>query len=217
MKKSVLIFCGFLTLIAMLGLVFFSGAIYDAEGKHTIDTFFFEQDMRSDLRVSPPVSADDIPDHVLREMILTRFVNEYFYVLPYEQNAVARTEFKNTDGTITALYGLARNHPAVYNDWKQNVAPEIVEMSGKKFLRFVHVDKIVPDESGNLVIHYELRTWTKPNDVLAKPELKRGQLYVDVTKTPIHVNATKETLSLLKHGEDPLSAFDFEVLSVTRN
>ena len=167
-----------LLLLSMLGLLFFSGAIYDAEKKSTIDTFFFEPNLHSAQRITPPVSADDIPDKLLREFIIARFVHEYFYVIPDETNARNRAGFKNTDGTPSTLWGLSQLNPKILTNWANTVAPQIIELAGKKALRSVQtLPDITEDKSGHLVVKYILRTWDNPNDVLATPKTESGVLY----------------------------------------
>ncbi len=215
MRRITLIFAGLLMLIAMLGLLFFSGAIYDAENKYNVEAFFFETNPRASQRIQAPVSVNDIPDKVLRDMIIERFVNEYFYVIPYEQNAVNRQELKNADGKKTALRGLSR--PKVYETWQETVAPEIVDLAEQKVLRTVQVSSITESESGHLIVEYVLKTWDEPNNPLVGPQISTGSLYLEVTKNPIRVEQTEEALKRLQRGEDPVSAFTFKILGVVQN
>lgn len=217
MKRIIWFLSGILLLITMLGLLFFSGAIYDAEKKYKIDSFFFQLPAMAKNRVDAPASASDIPDSTLREWIIARFINEYFYVIPDMQNAENRKEFMDNNGKINALRGLSRRK-SVYNNWKESVLPEIMDLTQKRALRMVRVlPGFSESESGHLVVKYELTTWTKPNDVLALPEVTSGEIYLDVTREPIRVNQTNETLELLRSGVDPVAAFDFRVLDVIQN
>ena len=217
MKRSVFMFLCFLMLIAMLGLLFFAGAIYDAGQKHTIDTFFFEPNYKSAQRILPPVSANSMTDNFLREKIIARFVNEYFYVIPDTNNARMRVNGKNTDGTKTVLKGLTKYKTAIFENWAKTVAPEIVSLADKKVLRTVRImPEITESESGHLIVRYELKTWTKPNDVLARPETTFGELYLDTTKGPIHIEQTEEALQKLKQGNDPVSVFMYYVFDVAQ-
>ena len=217
MNRARILLIGILLLLTMLGLLFFSGAIYDAEKKYTIDTFFFEPNSQSSQRILPPVSADDIPDKNLREWIISRFVHEYLYVIPYNKNAENRMKLRGNDGKQTAIYGLAGN-PKVYQDWVDNVAPEIAELTSQKVLRSVQVlPDIAQDASGHLIVRYILRTWTKPNDVMAEPEITSGTLYLDIDPEPIRVKQTKKALQRLKDGDDPVSAFRFKIYDVVQH
>lgn len=216
MQKSSLFFIGLFILVCMLGLLFFAGAIYDAEKKYSIDTFFFEPASKSANRVAVPVSADDMPDNFLRDMIISRFVNEYFYVIPNSKNAENRAKFQDNAGNMTALRGLAA-HANVYEDWKKNVSPEIIRLAGKRALRTVQVVGFGESESGHLVVEYELRTWNSPNDVMSMPDVTRGVLYMNITKKPIRVLQTADALDRLKNDVDPVSAFTFGVLDVIQH
>ncbi len=216
MTQSRLIIICVSLLLAMLGLLFFAGAIYDAEDKFTVDAFFFEPNHRAAQRILPPSSADDIPQKNLREWLIARFVHEYFYVIPSGQNARNRLEKYDGNGKINALFGLS--NPKVYQDWQKNVAPEIVSMADKKFLRTVQLSPdITEDESGYLIVKYTLQTWDKPNDVLAQPSVQYGTLYINVSKGPIHVIQTEKTLNALLDGQDPASAFNFKILDIEQH
>jgi hypothetical protein len=206
-----LFFVGLIMLASMLGLLFFAGAIYDAEEKQTIETFFFEPNAASSARVDAPISADDMPDTFLRDKLIARFMNEYFYVIPDVNNAEERAECMNTDGTVNALCGMSKK---VSKDWRENIAPEIKEMAANGVMRRVEVLGITEAESGHLVVNYRLQTWTQPNNVLAMPEVTIGNLYMDVTRDPIQVRQTKDVLDKLRAGIDPAYAFNFSVIDV---
>ena len=218
MKRIVLILTGIFMMITMLGLLFFSGAIYDAEKKYSVDTYFFEPDSQSARRVLPPASVDSIPSKMLRNLIIARFVNEYFYVIPDVNNAEKRTEFEDVDGKVTALWGLVpTGKKMVCKNWAKNVAPEIKQLAEKMALRMVRISKISESESGHLVIEYELRTWYNPNNPMAKPVVTNGELYLSVTSDPVRMEQTEEVLQRLKEGVDPVSAFKFNILDVVQN
>lgn len=216
MRRLALFLIGVLILVAMFGLVFFSGAIYDAEKKYTVETFFFEPNNQSERRISAPVAANNIPEKFLRELIIKRFVNEYFYVIPDSDNAMMRQTFKNTNNTETALWGLSYSNPNIQKQWLENVSPQIVELAGKKALRIVDVTNIAESESGHLVVEYVLKTWLQPNNVFALPEITTGVLYLNVKKQPIRVKQSQEALDRLQRGVDPVSAFTFDILDVVQ-
>ena len=209
MRKLLWFFTGVLMLASMLGLLFFAGAIYDAESKYTIETFFWEPDAAADARVSVPVSATDMPESFLREQLIARFVNEYFYVIPDVENANMRAEFRNTDGTLTALRIMS--YSSVRNNWQKNVAPEIQDLATNGAMRQVEVLGISQAETGHLVVNYRLKTWTEPNNVLAAPVVTVGNLYMDVTPDPVTVLQTQDVLDGLLHGLDPVYAFTFRI------
>lgn len=221
MKQRGLILSGLLMLVAMLGLLFFAGAIYDAEQKQQIDSFFFQIPSKAANRVNTPIPADSMPDSFLREIIIARFVNEYFYVIPDAKNAELRTNSelpRNTDGTVTPM-GFLPIYKSIYDKWLQNVAPEIVNMAEQKMLRTVRIfPGFTMSDSGHLIVKYELTTWTKPNDVLALPEVTQGELYMDVTKEPVHMESPQKVLYRLQTQKlEPVAAFNFYILDVIQN
>lgn len=216
MKKYGVMFFMFFMLICMLGLLFFTGAIYDAENKSGIQTFFFEPGTKSANRISVPVSADDMPDNFLRDMIIARFVHEYFYVIPSKENAEKRLTFTDYNGKRTALRGLAL-HESVYKNWAENIGPEIVKLASENAMRTVSIVDISESESGHLIVKYQLKTWTQPNDVLAEPQITDGVMFLSVTRNPIQVQQTQEVLNRLRTGVDPVSAFNFGILDVRLN
>jgi len=211
MKKLLLIFAGFLILVTMLGLLFFSGAIYDTEEKHTIETFFFEPNTQPERRIKTPVSADDVPENFLRDILISRFVNEYFYVIPDTENANTRTALNSKSILRTNARAI------VAEKWLENVAPQIEELSAKNAYRTARVTDISKSESGHLVIKYELKTWLQPNNILEKPEVTEGYLYLHISSEPIKVRQTQEALDKLEQGYDPMSAFSFGVLDVEQD
>lgn len=214
MRKLFLFLGGLLLLASMLGLLFFAGAIYDAEQKHKIETFFFETNAESGGRVATPIAADDMSPISLRDSLIARFINEYFYVIPDDWNAAARAECLNTDNTLTALCGLAT--ASVSKNWKNTMAPEIKEMADAGAMRQVKVLSVSEAESGHLVVGYQLTTWNEPNNVLARPIVTVGNLYLDVTHEPVRANQTQDVLNQLSAGVDPAYAFadSFRILDV---
>lgn len=219
MRQSGWILTGFCMLVMMLALVFFTAAIYDAEKKYRVETYFFESNTRSEQRVTAPVSADDIPQSVLREKIVEHFLHDYFYVIPDTNDAHMRVDgFKNTDNSFNAVWGMRANLD-MPKKWQKNVGQEILDLASHNAMRSVQlVGDITESESGHLVVKYKLKTWNKPNDVMAKPTETVGNLYLEVTKAPIRVEQTEDVLERLKKGWDPVSAFErFKIIDVIQN
>lgn len=215
MREYKYILIGICMMAVVLGLVFFTGAIYDAENKNTIETYFFEPNNKSSDRISAPVASQDIPQNYLREKIVEHFVYEYFYVIPDGDNARARTQdFKNTDGTWTPLYGMAA--PVVREQWQTKVAPGIMDLADKYGMRTVELLGVSESESGHLIVDYKLKIWDKPNDVLAHPTETTGRLLLNITEHPIVVKQTQKVLNWLQNGTDPVSAFWFQIQDVVQ-
>ncbi len=213
MNKVKYILIGFCMLVVMLGLVFFTGAIYDAENKNKIETYFFEPNNKSSDRISIPLSPDNMTQNALREKIVEHFLYEYFYVIPDENNARMRTmDFRNTDGTPTPLGAIVRERART--QWATNVGPDIMDLATKNGMRTVELLGISESESGHLVVDYKLKTWNQSNDVLARPIETTGRLLLYIENKPITVKQTQETLDYLQRGVDPVSAFDFYIHDV---
>ena len=213
MNKVKYILIGFCMLVVMLGLVFFTGAIYDAENKNKIETYFFEPNNKSSDRISIPLSPDNMTQNALREKIMEHFLYEYFYVIPDENNARMRTmDFRNTDGTPTPLGAIVRERART--QWATNVGPDIMDLATKHGMRTVELLGLSESESGHLVVDYKLKTWNQSNDVLARPIETTGRLLLYIENKPITVKQTQETLDYLQRGVDPVSAFDFYIHDV---
>ena len=211
--KNILI--GFCMMLVMLGMVFFTGAIYDAENKNKIETYFFEPNNKSSDRISIPMSPDNMTQNALREKIVEHFLYEYFYVIPDENNAQMRTTaFRNTDGTETPLMGDRLVSPGVSKKWAATVGPEIMELASKHGLRTVELLGVSESESGHLVVDYKLKTWNQSNDVFARPIETTGRLLLYVENQPIVTKQTQDALERLQNGTDPVSAFTFKIRDV---
>ncbi|MFQ6759917.1 MAG: hypothetical protein ACLRFM_00740 [Alphaproteobacteria bacterium] len=213
--KNILI--GVCMLTVMLGMVFFTAAIYDAESKNKIETYFFEPNNKSSDRIKIPVSPDNMTQNELREKIVEHILHEYFYVIPDEDNARMRVqEFRNTDGKIILLSPDAMAAPNVGKKWATTVGPEIMELAAKRGLRTVELLGVSESESGHLIVDYKLKTWNTPNDVMARPIETTGRLLLNVVNQPITVRQTQEALERLQNGDDPVSAFTFRILDVVQ-
>ena len=96
------------------------------------------------------------------------------------------------------------------------MAPEIKEMADAGAMRQVKVLSVSEAESGHLVVGYQLTTWNEPNNVLARPIVTVGNLYLDVTHEPVRANQTQDVLNQLSAGVDPAYAFadSFRILDV---
>ena len=102
----------------------------------------------------------------------------------------------------------------VVEKWRSDVAPAIQDLANKHGLQTVQLLDIADSESGYLIVDYKLKTWTKPNDVLAKPIETVGRMLINIMNKPIQILQTTEVLERLQQGIDPISAFDFNILDV---
>ena len=86
MKKIMKFFLGVILFMSMFGIVFLTAAIYDTTQKITVDSFFFQPEDEYVKRIEEPIKISDIDTLMLRDMLLEKFLIEYFYVIPNEQN-----------------------------------------------------------------------------------------------------------------------------------
>ena len=209
MKKLVNFLLFILLLLTMFGMVFVASAIYDTTPKITVDTFFFQPADLSSRRIGVPASLNDLSADKIREMLVDKFITEYFYVIPDAKNVQARL-----DGAI----GLRRMVSSdVFNEWAQTVGTEISAMADMHQMRMARMlDMELPIDSDNWwTVTYELTTWEKPNDLSHAPVVTRGTMYIKLAYEPgIRPTMNLEKFDLgkfLEHGGDPSLIFRFRV------
>jgi hypothetical protein len=175
--KKLIMFLGGLVLIALtLGMLFLTSAIYDSVRGTQIDTYFFQRNNYSAERTGAPETPGEIGETTMREMLIKKFVNEYFYVIPDAEN-IARRISKST----SVLYKMAS--PAVFSAWQGGEAETIQDMADHRKMRIVEIDGeiFMPSGSDYWVVPYVLYTWDESNDMAAAPTVSRGQLLMNVS------------------------------------
>lgn len=209
MKKIIMFFAGLLLMCLTFGMVVVGGAIYDTASQQAIDTFFFQPADLSSRRIGVPASLNDLSADKIREMLVDKFITEYFYVIPDAKNVQARL-----DGAI----GLRRMVSSdVFNEWTQTVGTEISAMADMHQMRMARMlDMELPIDSDNWwTVTYELTTWEKPNDLSHAPVVTRGTMYIKLAYEPgIRPTMNLEKFDLgtfLEHGGDPSLIFRFRV------
>lgn len=211
--KKVTAFLSVLSLMLVtFGMVAVSAAIYDTASKQTIDEFFFQPANLSSLRIETPVALDDLSDDKIRELLMDKFITEYFYVIPDTANAEARKK-----GEIGLRF--LTDDPA-FKQWADTVAYEIASLAAQGVLRMARlVEMELPQESENWwTLKYELTTWNKPNDLSSAPEITQGTMYVNLRYQPgIRPTKNYKTFDLaefLEEGGDPSEIFMFRIKQV---
>ncbi len=209
MKKLIMFFSGLVLMCLTFGMVVVGGAIYDTASQQTIDTFFFQPADLSSRRIGVPASLNDLSADKIREMLVDKFITEYFYVIPDAKNVAARL-----DGSI----GLRRMvTPDVFNEWAQTIGTEITTMADTHQMRMARMlDMELPIDSDNWwTVTYELTTWEKPNDLSRAPVVTRGTMYIKLAYEPgIRPTMNLEKFDLgkfLENGGDPSLIFRFRV------
>lgn len=214
MKKLLYIFCVFLLLPITFGMVFMSSAIYDTVPKITVDTYFFQRELDYHNRILEPVAASKFSDEKLRNMLIEKYLMEYFYVIPDEQYIKLR------ENRQTALWLMSS--PRVFNNWRETIAPESAELAANGVLRTAQLVSATktPTDGKNIPywkIEYELKTWEKANDFLQKPKISHGTLFMQISYTKQimkTVRTGKTVLEYLESGKDPAAAFSFGIIDI---
>lgn len=214
MKKVLNFFCVFLLLLMTFGLVFVSSAIYDTVPKITVDTYFFQRELDYQNRITDPVAVSEFSDEELRNMLIEKYLMEYFYVIPDEQYIQMR------ENRQTALWLMSSSK--VFNNWLQTVALEATALADAGMLRTARLISATktPTEGDNIPywkVEYELKTWEKPNDFLQEPNISRGTLFMQISYTKQimkTVRTGKSVLEYLESGKDPAAAFSFGIIDI---
>ncbi len=205
-------FAGIILLVLTFGTLYLTGAIYDASKENTVQPYFFQPNYLSELRPGKPLTAEEIGDSKFLDILIKKFVTEYFYVIPDSEN-VARRTLKTRSNPI---YMMSSN--SVFTNWLATEEPLIEKLAEKKAMRIAHViDEIYKPTDGNYwIVNYELLTWEKPNDFDIKPTVSRGTLFLQIYYEPgiIPNVEMKEIHKYLEQGNDPVAIYNFKVNEV---
>lgn len=209
MKKLIMFFSGIVILALMCIALWFAGAIYDTANKVSIDTFFFQPNNLSYQRAGVPATAAELGDELIRNMLIERYLTEYFYVIPDTNDVVNRVDGR------TGLYGMSTR--AVFDNWRTNIAPAIQKLAQDRVLRTVSVASITPPtNSAYWTIVYKMETWGQPNNFYVAPTVTYGNIYLNIRFEPGMRDDVrgKPVEEFLEQGGDPAATFKFMVLDV---
>ena len=217
MRKLIMFFFGLLLLALTVALLFAASAIYDTSNKESINTYFFQTNELSTQRPGTPVRESEVGETAMREMLIKKYITEYFYAIPDVNNISNRMSNTST---------LARMSDAsVFNEWLNGEAVGIQSMSERNMMRTVDVPNEIykPVDSDYWVVPYILKTWTVSNDMSASPQITRGRLLLEVVYEPGLRKTTLDIGQYLKHSYnrfesqyDPAVIFRFKVLKLER-
>lgn len=204
---------GFLLLLLTFGIVFLASAIYDTAPKVNAEVYFFQAENEYQKRISEPIAISDLSKDELRDVLLEKYLIEYFYAIPEAQNLEKR---KNRQ---TSLYPMST--AKVFNEWLENVFPEISELSARGALRTVRLisaTETPTDTRGKPYwkVEYELKTWEKPNDFVAVPVITRGTLFMQISYSNKMMQTVRgqPVLEYLESGKEPVAAFSFGIIDI---
>ncbi len=215
--RKLVFFLGSVCILALICVTLvLSGAVYDASHNTSIETYFFQPNNHSSQRIGVPVTPDALGESQMLNLLVNKFVSEYFYVVPDMQNVESRIKKGSTLSRITT--------PAVFDAWREDVAPEIREMaSGGEYRTARLVAPVLRPggESQYWLVQYELQTWYTPNDLTTLPTTTRGQMYVKISYNPgiredIMRRGARGVHKLLKEGRDPVSFLKFGITEIVQ-
>ena len=111
---------GLMLLVLTFGALYLGGAIYDAGEKRSIDTFFFQPNNLSADRPGELLTAAEMGESRILNMLVDRYVTEYFYVIPDRENIARRTR---SDSVLARLSG-----GDVFRTWQNTVANDVTAL-----------------------------------------------------------------------------------------
>ena len=216
MKKLIMFFAGLILIALTLCMLFLTSAIYDSANKTSIDTYFFQTNRLSEMRPGMPETQTQIGETAMREMLIKKYVIEYFYAIPDIDNITSRMQRNSTLAQMSM--------PNVFNAWLNGEAQLIKALSEEKMMRMADIDGEIykPAGSDYWVVPYVTYTWDASNDMDAEPVVTHGTLLMDVAYAP----GVRETIggkkfdvgNYLKHsynrfdyGYDPAVIFKFRI------
>lgn len=211
MKKLIMFFAGLMLMTLTFGVMVISGMIYDTGAKTTVETFFFQPNDYSSRRPGVPATAQDLSESKLRDMLVGKYLIEYFGVTPDMDEMTLRKAGK----TALARMSVRR----VFEHWAQNIAPEMETLAQAGVLRTASLVEIIPEPGSAEYwrVEYEIKTWNRPNDLSAKPVVERGKLYMNIVFEPKMREQiqNKSIEGYLESGGDPAAVFRFGILDLT--
>jgi len=217
MRKLIMFFFGLLLLALTVALLFAASAIYDTSTKGSVNTYFFQTNELSVMRPGAPVREAEVGETAMREMLIRKYVTEYFYAIPDMDNIMDRMSSTST---------LARMSDAgVFKDWVNGEAVGIQSMAEHSMMRTVEIPNEIykPADSDYWVVPYILKTWTISNDMSTPPQITHGRLLLEVVYEPGIRKTTLDIGQYLKHSYnkfeskyDPAVIFRFMVSKLER-
>ncbi|MCL2331194.1 MAG: hypothetical protein FWC61_01480 [Proteobacteria bacterium] len=226
--RNVIYFLVGIVLLALTGsAVFLGGFLFDAAGDSRVAGFVFQPNSLAERRIGRPIPLEELSEQFVRERLITKFMSEYFYVIPDADNIAQR---KGARSVMAAM-----SSPDVFADWRDNVAPDLEKMANDKVLRRVVVHDILKTDE-YYSVNYDLIAWNRPNMLDTVPVVTSGVVYLQILTVfelddkgqskakadPAHgirnaINGIPlNTESFLRDGGDPAVIFKFTVTKVIK-
>lgn len=213
MMKIVYFFIGILLMATAFLSLMVTGVIYDMDSKTTVEPKFFQQNDSHEERPGVPASPTDLGDNKMRDLLITKYITELFYITPDKSETQRRIEGR------TSLRRMSS--PQAFKKWYDVVGPEIEAASDKGILRTVSVTGILPRKGSEnyWTVSYELKTWHTPNDFFVAPQITHDIIDLHVRYAP--GLRTKENLAgytvtqyLERENADPSAVFNFQIQDI---
>ncbi|MBD5400741.1 hypothetical protein HDR61_03285 [bacterium] len=204
-------FTGLIILGVMLLALGGAAAVFDITRRTTIETYFFAPNNLSAQRIEMPLTAQELGPAKMRQMLVERYVTEYFYVIPDVADAERRMD---TGSTLDRM-----SMPHVFKQWVRGPGAQIRELAAAGVFRTVRVtnDIYKPDDSDFWVVHYELSTWARPNNMREEPEYTTGTILLKIDDTNMmELRTDADINNFIESGQDPASIFRFGVLDIAQ-
>ena len=194
--------------------------VYITKDRSSIKTYFFQMGNSAQQRIDKLYDIKSIAPDDLRNKLISKYLSEYFKVIPGETNVLANRKILK-DMSVTA----------VINKWQKDEEPLILLMSSKGMLRLTRVDSVVTQNykatSGQKTkayykVKYHTLTWPEANSMQIKPDRDDGVVYMEIVFTPgIREKNTNQNefdvKKYLKEGQNPAGVFDFVVRDIKGN
>ena len=195
------------------GMAVVGGKAFDVSRKFSINSFIFQPADLSRDRIEKPIPLDALSDEFIRDNLIKKFVNEYFYIVPDNGDMQRR---RKSDSTLARM-----SDPSVFNEWNDNFAEDMEKQADQNIMRRVIVNNIVfPPSSEYFQVSYDLLTWDIANDITAEPQIQKNKtmsIRLDFEKgvRQKQTNGTNfDVKKYLSAGSDPATILKFRVLEV---
>ncbi|MBR1380139.1 MAG: hypothetical protein IJ560_00930 [Alphaproteobacteria bacterium] len=215
MRKFVIGLIALLLMLIICGMLVVTCAMFDSGRHFVVQPYFFQPNNASEYRPGVPMALSEIGDRYVRDMLIRRFVTEYFYVTPDSENIRTRIDGENRKKSTMEMISV----PGVFNQWRDGEARTILSLAEKNAMRSVRVIGEIlyttdtETDGGYWVVEYELQTWLHPNKLAESPIITRGKMYLGVRYLPGTWD-DEIVQDRLKKQYDPITFFRFRVTDV---
>jgi hypothetical protein len=198
-----------LLILCAIAVAYFAAQMFDMTRRVSVSPQILLTDDVSDNRTSKPIAFDDLPDEFVRDILIRRFMTEYFGVLPGE-----RLMAQTANGI---LRGMASASALEYR--AENIELELLELAAARAMRRVTVTGPVVTDGDWLRVKFDEITWKRPNEIWNPPTLRTGRevmLRVRFDKSLREIRGDKpfDAGAFMTDGGDPAAVFRFIVEEV---